>query len=192
VKYRLALPLGAILAFAAPAAHADPTPWFSFGGGWGLEHNGGARLDNGAGAIDLAIGVGTAATHPFVVGGIFRTVGYTYLGTDISLAVRLAMRSFCVGDWGLALDLGVAARTWGLGNYGQYPIQPVLTGGMPFGFQVAIGADFADVANQRPTARGGFVALELDFLRLTAMRTGETTKLWPNPSPIGAPTGATP
>ena len=177
---------------AASSAKAEPTSWLSIGGGYGIQRNGVTASNDGAGALDLAIGVGTPATHPFVVGGVFRTVGYVGLGADVSLSVRLAMQSYCVGDWGLALDLGVGARAWGSGNYGTWPGTGVLIAGMPFGFQVALGANAFDVGNQTPSAKGGFVALEFDFLRLTSMRSGQTTKTWTNPSPANAPSAPEP
>jgi hypothetical protein len=128
-----------------------------------------------------------------VIGGVFRAISYPGLrGVDMSIAARLAMQSYCVGDWGLAVDLGVGGRFWGNSQYGQFPLHGVLIGGMPYGFQVAVGADVWDVSLQNPKATGGFVALELDFLRLTSMRSGETTKFWANPAPANAPSAPTP
>ena len=70
-------------------------------------------------ALDGCVGVGTPATHPFIVGGVFRAVGYSGFGADMNVSLRLAMQSYCVGDWGVALDLGVGGRFWGGGHYGQ-------------------------------------------------------------------------
>jgi len=182
----------AAMATVSTPALAEPTSWLSAGGGLTLQRNGVTQYKDNALAVDGAVGVGTPATFPIVVGGIFRTVGYPGFGADISLSVRLAMQSYCVGDWGLALDLGVGVRFWGDHAYGQYPLQGVLTLGMPFGFQLAVGADAWDVGVQTPYAEGGFVALEIDFLRLTSMRTGATTRLWSNPAPANAPPAATP
>ena len=168
----------------APAA-ADPTPWFSLGGGYGIQRNGDARSNDGAGVVTAAIGVGTAASQPLVLGGLFRTTGYVGLGVDLGVALRLATRGFCIGDWGVAVDLGLGARIWGQGSYGNFPVQPALTFGIPYGLQIVAGADVGDVASDKPSAKGGFVALEIDLLRLTVMRMGDTTKIWPNPSPIG-------
>jgi hypothetical protein len=180
------------LLLLAASAHAEPTSWLSVGSGFALQRNGVTQSKDGALAIDGALGVGSPATGPIVVGGVFRAVGYVGLGTDISLSVRFAMQSYCVGDWGLALDLGVGGRFWGNGAYGQYPLHGVLIGGMPFGFQLAVGADGLDISGQSVVAAGGFVALELDFLRLTSMRNGQTTKLWTNPAPANAPPAPTP
>ena len=98
------------------------------------------------------------------------------------------MQSYCVGDWGLAVDLGIGGRFWGSRQLrARGPARATLILGMPFGFQVALGADVFDVGNQMPTAKGGFAALELDLLRLTTMRSGQTTKTFVNPSPANAP-----
>src|SRR5207244_12748540 len=120
---------------------------------------------------------------PVVVGGVCRSLTYFTLGTDISLSGRVAMGSFARGDFGLALDLGVAGRWWKGQDFGHFPLKAILIGGLPYGFQVDVGADFWDVSGDRPAAAGGFALLEFDFLRLTVMRSGETTKIWRNPSP---------
>jgi hypothetical protein len=195
VRLRLFFPAAALLTagswLASPTpALAEPTSWLAVGGGYTLQLNGVTQTKDTSLAIEGAIGVGTPATTPFVVGGVFRAASYPGLGgVDMSLSLRLAMQSYCVGDWGLAADLGVGARLWG---NAQYPIHAVLIGGMPFGFQLAVGADFWDVSLQTPKAAGGFVALEVDFLRLTSMRSGQTTKLWSNPAPANAPPTQTP
>lgn len=192
VRLRFFLPLAAALALAPATALAEPTSWLAVGGGYALARNGVTLSNDTAFALDGAVGVGTPATGPIVVGGVFRAVGLIGLGVDMSIAARFAMQSYCVGDWGLALDLGVGARLWGNGAYGQYPLHGVLIAGMPFGFQVAVGADVWDVSLQKPIATGGFAALEIDFLRLTSMRSGDTTKLWANPAPANAPPAPSP
>jgi hypothetical protein len=180
----IAVAVALVGALESPAA-ADPTPWFSLGGGYGIQRNGNARSNDGAGAITAAIGVGTPSSHPLVLGGLFRTTGYVGLGVDLGVGLRLATRGFCIGDWGVAVDLGLGARVWGQGSYGNFPVQPALTFGLPYGLQIVAGADVGDVASDKPSAKGGFLALEIDLLRLTVMRMGDTTKTWPNPSPIG-------
>jgi hypothetical protein len=158
------------------------------GGGYALQRNGVTNSNDSSFALDGVVGVGTPATAPLVVGGVFRAIAYiAFLSVDMSVAARVATRGYCVGDWGLALDFGVAARLWGVGAYGSYPLQGTLTLGAPFGLQLAVGANWWDVSLQSPQAAGGYVALELDFLRLTSMRTGDTTKLWSNPAPANAP-----
>jgi hypothetical protein len=114
------------------------------------------------------------------------------LGTDVGLALRGASGGFARGDWGFALDVGAAFRSWGGGSYGDWPLQAVLTGGTPWGFELAVGAEFANLERGR-ASEGMFVALELDFLRLSVMRQGSSLSWWPNPSPAGgaAPTVST-
>jgi hypothetical protein len=180
------------LLLAATPAHAEPTSWLSVAGGYALERNGASKSNDSAVALDGAIGVGSPATGPIVVGGVFRAVGYVGLGTDISLSVRFAMQSYCVGDWGLAVDLGIGGRFWGNSSYGQYPLHGVLIAGMPFGLQLSVGADGWDISGQTNVAAGGFVTFGVDFLRLTSMRSGNTTKLWTNPAPANAPPAPTP
>ena len=114
------------------------------------------------------------------------------LGTDVGLAARAATGGFARGDWGLAVDLGAAFRSWGGGTYGDWPLQAVVTGGTPWGFQLAVGSEFSNLERGHP-AEGLFVALELDFLRLSVMRQGSSVPWWPNPSPAGvAPAVASP
>jgi hypothetical protein len=173
---------------SSSTAHADePTSWLALGGGYGFERNGVAEQNRRATAFNVALGVGTPNTNPFVIGGVFRSLTYFTLGTDISLSARLATGSFARGDWGLAVDLGVAGRWWKGQDYGHFPIKAILIGGLPYGFQVDVGADFWDVTGDRPAAAGAFALIELDFLRLTVMRSGSTTKHWPNPSPANGP-----
>jgi hypothetical protein len=193
VRLRFLIPLSpfvAALTVFPASARAEPTSWFSVGGGYALEKNTVTRSADTAFALDGAVGIGTPATHPVVVGGVFRAVGYVGFGADINLSLRVAMQSYCVGDFGLALDLGVGARFWGGGAYGNYPLHGALVAGIPFGFQVVVGADGWDLSQQATKAWGGFAALEFDFLRLTSMRSGESTKIWSNPSPANAPPAA--
>jgi hypothetical protein len=182
-----------LLAVAAPRpARAEPSSWLAVGGGYAFERNGLERYDARATALSITAGVGTTSTRPIVVGGVWRSVTYFTLGTDIGLAARIATGGFARGDWGLALDAGVAARLWKMQNYGHFPVQVVLTGGLPWGINLSVGADTWDVSGDSPRARGGFAVLELDFLRLTVMRNGATQSAWPNPSPADGPRAATP
>jgi hypothetical protein len=189
VRLRFFVSLGLGLLAIPVSAHAEPTSWVAVGGGYALERQRVVGENDTSFALDAAVGVGTPPTGPLVVGGVFRAVGYVggLFGVDMSVAARVATRGYCVGDWGLALDLGPGVRLLGGGQYGSYPLQGTLTLGAPFGLQLAAGVSWFDVALQKPSAEGGFVALELDFLRLTSMRTGETTKVWSNPAPANAP-----
>jgi hypothetical protein len=191
VRLRFAsIPAALLALFAAtftPAtAHAEPTSWLAVGPGYSLQRNGVADYDARATTLSLSLGVGTSANNPFVIGGIGRAVTYFTLGTDLGLAARLATRGFARGDWGFALDAGVTARWWERQAYGHFPVQVVATLGMPWGFQLGLGADVWDVSGDTPTARGGFAVFEIDLLRLTVMRNGATTRWWPNPSPADA------
>ena len=174
----------AALAVTAPA-FAEPTTWLSVGGGYGLERNTTLATMDGAGAMSLGIGIGTSSKNALVVGSMFRSTTYFSLGTDISLSLRVATRGFARGDWGLAFDGGVVGRFWKDRDHGRYPLQAVVTAGIPFGFQLGVGAQFWNVTGQAPYATGGFCVIELDLLRLTVMRQGSTERFWPNPAPAG-------
>lgn len=181
----LALLTLAPLAFAQ-TAHAEPTSWLAVGGGYSFQRNRVEGYDARATALGVSVGVGTTAKNPIVVGGIVRSMTYFTLGTDVSLSLRFATRGFARGDWGLAFDAGVVGRWWRGQNYGHFPVQLVLTGGIPYGFNVAVGGEIGDVSGDSPTARGAFALLELDLLRLTVMRSGGTASFWPNPSAVDA------
>lgn len=182
-----AIPVALAVALVAPSAHAEPSSWLSLGGGYGFQHDGYFGGTDKGGVFTGAIGVGSSSRSPFVVGGVFRTTVFFDLGTDISLAARFATGSFARGDWGLALDLGVAGRFWRDQDYGHFPIQAIAIFGAPWGLQLGVGADVWDVSGDTPKARGGFAVLEIDLLRLTAMRSGDTMKWWPNPSAVNGP-----
>jgi hypothetical protein len=163
-------------------ARAEPSSWLAVGGGYAFQRNGAADYDARAAALSVTLGVGTSSRNALVVGGVLRSVTYFSLGTDLGLAARVASGGFARGDWGIAVDLGVAGRWWARQEYGHFPVQAVVTGGLPWGLQVGVGADLWDVSGDSPKARGGFAVLELDLLRFTVMRNGATTAWWPNPS----------
>jgi hypothetical protein len=134
--------------------------------------------------MTYALGVGTSPLSPFVVGVLYRGTTMFGLGTDLGGAVRLATGAFARGNWGLALDLGVAWRGWRGGDYGSAPLQGVLTFGSPWGLQLAVGTQLWAIDGNTP-AQGAFAALELDLMRLTLMRQGGSERWWPNPNPAG-------
>jgi hypothetical protein len=76
-------------------------------------------------------------------------------------------------------------RTWGDGNYGRFPLHAMLTGGGPWGIQLAVGGELLKIAGDDASARGLVALLEIDLLRLTVMRQGATDRWWENPSPAG-------
>ena len=174
------------IAFAAAStpARADVTSWLAVGSGYAFNHNFSAKTDDPAGVLTYSVGVGSSPLAPFVIGGIMRGTMFFTQGTDLGVAIRGATGGFARGDWGLALDAGVVARWWGGDAYGDYPLQFILTGGMPFGFQVGLGADVWSVSGQQG-ARGFFGVVEIDLMRLTVMRQGSTESLWKNPAPAG-------
>lgn len=173
----------ATVAAASPAA-ADVSSWLAVGGGYGLEHNAVASRTDRATALGFSLGVGSSPRNPVVVGGMLRTMTFFTLGTDLSLAARVASGGFARGQWGLAVDVGAAGRWWKQGDYGSYPLQGIVTLGAPWGLQLALGAHFWSIGGD-PVARGGFAMFEVDLLRLTVMRHGATDRLWYNASPAG-------
>jgi hypothetical protein len=172
-----------LLVTSSPA-RADVTSWLALGGGYGLERNVVGNSTDGAGSFSALLGVGSTPRARWVLGGVFRSVTYFGLGTDISLSGRVATGGFARGDWGAAIDLGLGYRYWRGGDYGQFPVHGVLTLGAPWGIELAIGADAFSLSGD-PQARGGFALLEIDLLRLTLMRQGSTDKSWRNPAPAG-------
>jgi hypothetical protein len=173
----------------ARGAQAEPTSWLAVGGAGATQLNRASSTQSVAGALTYSVGVGTTPLAPVVVGGIFRGQTYFGLGTDVGLAIRAATGGFARGEWGLALDAGAAWRPWktsATSDYGAWPLQFVLTGGAPWGFQIALGTELSSVSGGTP-ARGFFAALEIDLLRLTVMRQGETEHWWPNPTHAGEP-----
>jgi hypothetical protein len=178
----LATTLAALLSVAPATARGDVTSWLSVGGGAAVERNRRTASNDSAGAMTYAIGVGSSPLAPLVVGGLFRGKTLFGLGTDLGIALRLASGGFARGDWGIALEGGALWRSWQGDQYGAWPVQAVVTGGSPWGLQLALGADFANLG-PGPSAEGVFVALEVDLLRLTLMRQGSTERWWPNPNP---------
>jgi hypothetical protein len=61
----------------------------------------------------------------------------------------------------------------------------MVTGGAPWGFQLAVGGELLRIAGDDANARGIVAVLELDLLRLTVMRQGATDRWWQNPAPAG-------
>jgi hypothetical protein len=135
-------------------------------------------------AFTYSLGVGTSPLSPLVVGLLFRGTTMFGLGTDVGAALRAASGGFARGTWGVALDAGALWRSWGAGSHGDWPVQAVLTGGAPWGIQLAVGGQIWSL-DGRNAAQGLFAALELDLLRLTLMRQGPGEQWWPNPNPAG-------
>jgi len=182
--------------FLTSTAHAEPSAWLSGGAGLAIQQRAttldasGVALPSGeAGtetrpAMSFALGVGTTPAARFVVGGVFRVTTFFAQGTDVSIGPRFATGGFARGDFGLALDLGVAFRTYKDGIYGRVPVQAVVLFGVPFGLQAGLGVQAFSLDGGNQTA-GAFAMIELDVLRLTVLRQGSSTRFWENPSPLG-------
>ena len=172
------------LSCAARDARADVSSWMAVGGGTGSQLNHESSGRDLAGAMTYSIGVGSSPLSSLVLGGLLRGQTFFGLGTDLGLTARASTGGFARGDWGVALDAGVVWRPWRGGSYGVWPIQAVLTGGTPWGLQLALGAEVSSISGGTP-AQGFFAALEIDLLRLTVTRQGSSDRWWPNPSPAG-------
>jgi hypothetical protein len=168
----------------AGVARADVSSWMAVGGGSGLQLNRDSASRDFAASLTYSLGVGSSPLSSFVLGGLLRGQTFFGLGTDLGLAVRASTGGFARGDWGVALDAGALWRPWGSGEFGEWPIQAVLTVGAPWGLQLALGGEFSSVSGGTP-AQGFFAALEIDLLRFTVTRQGSTERWWPNPVPAG-------
>jgi hypothetical protein len=128
--------------------------------------------------LAIETGIGTPATHPFVLGGMFKLKGLIGDGADLGLALRLATRGFVTGQFGLALDAGPYQRFWGAGSSGG---QAALVVGAPWGITLSVGGGMGT-----HDAREIGATLGLDFARLTVYRlSGENW--FPNPHPAFRP-----
>lgn len=184
-RISLATAAAAACILHASPGHAEPSSWFSIGGGYSFQRSESRATYDTQGALSFAIGVGTTPTSNFVVGGLLRTTTYFTLGTDLSLSARVATGGFARGQWGVALDFGPTWRGWGVAaDYGRFPLHAMLIGGAPWGVQLGVGTQLFDLGGY-PSSRGVVALLEIDLLRLTVMRQGATDKWWENPSPAG-------
>jgi hypothetical protein len=182
-----ALVLASALACASLStrdARADVTSWMAIGGGYAAQLNQDTSTRDRATTLTYSIGVGSSPLAPLVLGGLLRGTTMFTLGTDLGLALRAASGGFARGDWGVALDAGALWRPWRGGSYGRWPLQTVLTGGSPWGFQLAVGAELTSISGGT-AAQGFFAAIELDLLRLTVDRQGSSERWWKNPTPAG-------
>jgi hypothetical protein len=164
-------------------AGADVTSWMAVGGGAAQTNRDTSSRDI-AGTLTYSIGVGSSPLSRVVLGGLLRGTTMFGFGTDVGLAVRAATGGFARGNWGVAMDAGALWRSWGGTSYGDWPLQGVITFGSPWGLQVAIAAQVWSVSGG-VEAQGLIAALELDLLRLTVMRQGDSERWWPNPAPAG-------
>jgi hypothetical protein len=176
----------ALAALLPASARADVSSWLAVGGGMTTQLASGASSRDWAGAFTYSVGAGSSPLAPLVGGIVFRGTTMFTLGTDLGVAGRVCTGSFARGDWGVALDAGAMWRSWGQGAYGNWPLQGVLTLGAPWGLQLAVGATVWSIDGVS-SSPGFYASLEVDLLRLTVMRRGDTERWWPNPNPAGAP-----
>lgn len=156
-------------------ASADAASWLGVSGG-------AARLDQPLGVqtmpplMQLDLGVGTSPSNAFVVGGLLRSSTYFGDGTDLALLSRVTTSGFSQGNYGLALDVGVAQRWWGPSSTA---LAVSLDAGAPWGLTLGLNGSFAP-----DSVMTLGVALGIDLARLTVHRqSGEGW--WPNyPLPL--------
>lgn len=141
------------------AAAAQATSWLYVGGGAGvIDH----QEQQTQPALQLDTGLGTTATHPVVVGALFRAQAYFGSGVDLALVARGVSRGFALGDFGLGLDVGVYQRWWGVDSTGV--IGNLVLGG-PWGLTLLGGATLGS-GDQRLY----FASIGIDLARLTVHR----------------------
>jgi len=140
-------------------AAAQASSWLYVGGGAGVIDQGQRQT---RAALQLDAGLGSAATHPIVLGALFRGQAYFGSGVDLALVARAVSRGFARGDWGLGLDLGIYQRWWGVDSTGA--IGNLVLGG-PWGLTLLGGATL-DKDDQRLY----FASLGIDLARLTVHR----------------------
>jgi hypothetical protein len=118
--------------------------------------------DESRSVLQLDTGLGTSATHPLVVGGVFRLQGYFGAGADLAFLSRLVTRGFAKGDFGGGIDVGVYQRWWGRNSTGG--IGNIVLGA-PWGLTLLGGATVGS-GEQRLY----FASVGIDLARLTVHR----------------------
>jgi len=168
----LAAPL-ALLCAARPA-RADVSSWVFAGGGVSqLAQN--ALSSRTVASMRVHFGMGTDPSHPLIFGGLFSWEPHFGYGSDLSLSLRTATRSYVNGGLGLALDLGPYERFWGEGSVGG---AGTLWLGAPWGVSLGVGGSVGS-----HEARSFSAILGIDFARLTVYRnTGTSAFLNPFPA----------
>lgn len=152
----------AVSSYAAPAA-AQATSWLYVGGGSGVldfttrEGDGLRRT-----ALQLDSGLGTSATHPVVVGAMFRGQAYVGSGVDLAVVARGVSRGFAKGDFGFGIDVGAYQRWWGSQSTG---VTGNLVLGAPWGLTLLGGASIGSGGQKLY-----FASLGIDLARLTVHR----------------------
>jgi len=110
-----------------------------------------------------------------IFGGLFSWEPHFGYGSDLSLSLRTATRSYVNGGLGLALDLGPYQRFWGESSVGG---AGTLWLGAPWGVSLGVGGSVGS-----HEARSFSAILGIDFARLTVYRnTGTSAFLNPFPA----------
>ena len=141
------------------SAAAQASSWLYVGGGTGVIDQGDRQTRP---ALQLDTGLGSPATHPVVLGALFRAQAYVGSGVDLAVLLRGVSRGFARGDWGVGLDVGAYQRWWGADSTGA--IGNLVLGG-PWGLTLLGGATLGS-GDQRLY----FASLGLDLARLTVHR----------------------
>ncbi len=184
--------------FTSRAAHAEPSAWVGIGGGvlaWQDLKPTGPTLNSQRGVpnrlsrlvtqqlptdfeidpvLRFEVGIGIPDRYPVIAGGLFRVTPLltSNTGADMSWLARFCTRGFQVGGFGVAVDLGAYARTWGRTSQG---FEGSLSLGAPLGFAIS----FNVMAGSRELLAFGGTA-SIDILRLTLYRK-TFLNWWPNP-----------
>lgn len=156
------LPLLATMLWAAPAA-AQASSWLYVGGGSSVldfTTREGDQLKRPV--LQLDSGLGSPATHPVVLGALFRGQVYFGSGVDLALVARGVSRGFARGGFGLGLDVGAYQRWWGSQSTG---VTGNLVLGGPWGLTLLGGASVG-TGDQKLY----FASLGIDLARLTVHR----------------------
>jgi len=151
--------LAAAVALWPSTGRAQATSWLYVGGGAGVIDQQQTQTQP---ALQFDTGLGTAATHPVVLGALFRAQAYFGSGVDLAVVARAVSRGFARGDFGLGLDVGVYQRWWGVDSTGV--IGNLVLGG-PWGLTLLGGATLGS-GDQRIY----FASFGLDLARLTVHR----------------------
>jgi hypothetical protein len=126
--------------------------------------------------LDLDLGIGTLASRPLVLAGLFHFAPQFAVGADLGGALRLCTGSYARGEFGLALDLGAHHRFASIG--GVAGSSRLVVGG-PWGMFAGLTGSYGQ--NEVWT---GTLAVGVDFARATVHRAhGEETL----PSPLHQP-----
>jgi hypothetical protein len=161
------------LLISNPAA-AEPSTWFYVGAGPSdLDF----RPQERPVLLQFETGLGTPAKHGIVFGGLFQFQGYLQQGVDLGAAFRTTHKSFVLGNWGAALDLGFYQRWWGPHSTGG---SARLVLGAPLGITASIGGTLGSNDQRILSA-----TLGIDFARLTVHRSS-LLNWWSNPFPPDA------